>query len=259
MSARAPVAPPGRRRSVPVDARMRERRAVVQRTAGRRRLRRLLAGFVVVAVIGGAIAAVLSPLLALDDVTVVGAGARRAEVSAVVDRDRGSALLLLDTEDVVDRVERLSWVADAKVERELPNGLRIAVTARVPVAWVRAADGTIVIVDDRGFVLTGAPTPPSGLAELRGVTRVPAPGRRIGPATGARVAGALGPLAARVAAVVAAHGQAVLQLLDGPEVRFGALDRLEEKARSAAAILGATDPGTLTYVDVRVPSAPVTG
>lgn len=259
MSTRAPAAPTGRRRPVPVDPRMRERRVSVQRTAGRRRLRRLLAVFVVLAIIGGAIAVVLSPLLALDDVTVVGAGERAVEVRGVVDDDRGSALLLLDTGDVADRVERLSWVADAEVERELPNSLRIAVTPRVPVAWVRAADGTIALVDDRGVVLAGAPTSPSGLAELSGVTRVPALGGRISPAAGARVAAALGPLAGRVGAVVAADGQAVLHMLDGLEIRFGALDRLEEKARSAAAVLGATDPGTLTYVDVRVPSAPVTG
>jgi len=231
----------------------------VQRTAGRRRLRRLLVAFALLAIIGGAIAVVLSPLLALDDVTVLGAGARGAEVLAVTDNDRGSPLLLLDTGAVADRVERLSWVADAEVERELPNSLRIMVTSRVPVAWARAADGTIALVDDRGIVLAGAPAVPSGLAELSGLTRVPTLGGRINPVAGARVAAALGPLTGRVGAIVVGGGQAVLSMLDGPEIRFGALDRLEEKARSAAAVLGATDAGALAYIDVRVPSAPVTG
>jgi len=244
---------------VAVDHRMRERRVSVQRSAGRRRLRRLLAVAVLLAIIGGAIGVVLSPLLALDDVTVVGAGERTAEVRALVADDRGSSLLLLDTGDVADRVKRLSWVADAKVERELPNSLRVAVTPRVPVAWVRAADGSIVLVDDRGVVLADALTPPSGFAELSAVTRVPALGGRISPAAGARVAAALGPLTGRVSAVAVAHGQAVASLGDGRQIRFGALDRLGAKARSAAAVLGAADLGTLTYVDVRVPSAPVTG
>jgi cell division protein FtsQ len=215
--------------------------------------------FVVLAILGGAIAVVLSPLLALDDVTIIGAGARDAEVLAVTDDDRGSPLLLLDTGDVADRVERLSWVADARVERELPNSLRIVVTSRVPVAWARAADGRIALVDDRGVVLAGAPGVPSGLAELSGLTRVPALGGRIRPVVGARVAAALGPLTGRVGAIVVGGGQAVLSMLDGPEVRLGALDRLEEKARSAAAVLGATDAAALAYIDVRVPSAPVTG
>jgi cell division protein FtsQ len=219
----------------------------------------LLIVFVALAIIGGAIALVFSPLLALDDVTVVGAGGRDAEVLAVVDGDRGSPLLLLDAGDVADRVERLSWVADAQVERELPNSLRIVVTSRVPVAWARAADGSIALVDDRGVVLAGAAAAPSGLAELSGLTRVAARGGRISPVAGARIAAALGPLAGRVGAIVVGGGQAALSMLDGPEIRFGALDRLEEKARSAAAVLGATDAAALAYVDVRVPSAPVTG
>jgi len=231
----------------------------VQRTAGRRRLRRLLVMFVALATLGGAIAVVLSPLLALDDVTIISAGARDAEVLAVADDDRGSPLLLLDTGDVAHRVERLSWVADARVERELPNSLRIVVTSRVPVAWARAADGTIALVDGRGVVLAGAPGVPGGLAELSALTNVPALGGRISPVAGARVAAALGPLTGRVGAIVVGGGQAVLSMLDGPEIRLGALDRLEEKARSAAAVLGATDAAALAYIDVRVPSAPVTG
>ena len=259
MSTRTPTAPLGRRRPAPVDPRMRERRVSVQRTAGRRRLRRLLVVLVVLAIVGGVVAVVRSPLLALDEVTVVGAGARDAEVLAIVADDRGSPLLLLDTGDVADRVERLSWVAGAQVERELPNSLRIVVASRVPVAWARAADGTVALVDDRGMVLASAPAVPTGLAELSGLTRVPALGGRISPVAGARIAAALGPLAGRVGAIVVGGGQAVLSMLDGPEVRFGALDRLEEKARSAAAVLGATDAAALAYIDVRVPSAPVTG
>jgi cell division septal protein FtsQ len=219
----------------------------------------VLVVLVVLVMIAGAAALVLSPLLALDDVTVAGAGDRRSEVRAVLEEDRGAALLLLDTGDVADRVKRLVWVADAEVARELPNSLRIVVTPRVAVAWARAADGTIALVDHRGVVFGSAPVAPVGLAELSGVTTVPALGGRIGPSAGARVAAALGPLAGSVGAVVIADGQAVLRMLDGPEIRLGTLDRLEEKARSAAAVLGATDPGNLTYVDVRVPSAPVTG
>jgi cell division protein FtsQ len=214
----------------------------------------------VLAVIGGAIGVVLSPLLALDDVTVVGAGDRAAEVHRVVDGDLGSALLLLDTGAVAGRVERLPWVADARIERELPNSLRIVVTERAPVAWARTADGSVALVDGRGFVLAVALTPPDGMPELRDIAQVPPLGGRISPTGGARVAAALEPLAGRIKDVVVdADGQTVLHVLDGPELRFGGPDRLAEKARSAAAVLQATDPSSLTYVDVRVPSAPVTG
>ena len=260
MTARAPAKPTERRAPAGVDPRMRDRRVSVQRTAGRRRLRRFLVVVVVLGVIGGAIAVVLSPLLALDDVTVVGAGDRAAEVQRVADEDLGSALLLLDTGAVARRVELLPWVVDARVERELPNSLRIVVTERTPAGWARAADGSVALVDARGFVLGVVPAPPDGMPELRGVSRVPPLGGRIAPTDGARVAAALDPLAGRIRDVVVGQdGQIVLHLIDGPDLRFGGPDRLAEKARSAAAVLQAADPSSLTYVDVRVPSAPVTG
>lgn len=259
MSGRAAAAPGGVRTRPAVDPRFRERRVSVQREAGRRRLRRLLGVVALLATGGVAAAIVLSPLLALDEVAVTGAGERAAEVRAASGDALGSPLLLVDTGAVEAQVEQLSWVADAAVARELPNTLRITVTPRVAVAWARDAKGALALVDARGVVLGTAAVPPEGLVELLGVTGIPAPGQRLAPSAPARVAAALGPLAGRVATVVVARGQAVLQLAGGPEVRFGGLDRLAEKARASAAVLDAIAPGTVGYVDVRVPSAPVTG
>ncbi len=242
-----------------VDPRMRDRRVAVQRDAGRRRLRRLLLALAVLAIATAAVGVVLSPLLAVDDIAIAGAGDRAPEVRAVADDDLGSALLLLDTGGVADRVETLPWVASARVERELPNTVRITVTPRVPVAFARAADGTVGLVDGRGVVLAVAPSPPLGLVELTGVTDVPPLGERVDARDAARVAAGLGPLAGRVATITVVDGRAALRIVSGPEVRLGTLDRVEEKARAADAVLGATALGALTYIDVSVPSAPVTG
>jgi hypothetical protein len=54
-------------------------------------------------------------------------------------------------------------------------------------------------------------------------------------------------------------GQAALLVIDGPEVRLGDLDRLDEKMRAADAVLRSLAGTPVTYVDVRVPSGPVTG
>ncbi len=244
---------------VALDPRIRERRVAVQRDAGRRRLRRLLVALAVLAVLSAAVGVVLSPLLAIDDIAITGAGDRAREVRAIVEDDRGSALLLLDTGAVADRVETLSWVARAQVERELPNTVRVTVTPRVPVAYAGAADGGFGLVDGRGVVLATAPSPPPGLPALVGVADVPPLGGRVDAIDAARVAAALGPLAGRVATITVADGQASLTVVSGPEVRLGALHRVAEKARAADAVLAATASATLTYIDVRVPSAPVTG
>jgi cell division septal protein FtsQ len=55
------------------------------------------------------------------------------------------------------------------------------------------------------------------------------------------------------------RGAGALTLADGRVVRLGDLTHLAEKARAAAAVLGAPALPPIGYVDVRVPSAPVTG
>jgi cell division protein FtsQ len=238
---------------------MRDRRVEVTRAAGRRRLRRLVVVIVLVGAVFGAGALLLSPLLDVDDVTITGAGPRVDEVRKAAEVEQGAALLLIDTGAVADRIESLAWVADAEVTRELPGTLAIRVTSRAPVAFVARSDGTFGVVDPTATVVSIEPTPPAGLASLVSTTPDAELGDLVKPTTSARVAAHLGPLAGRVERVSVERGQAALLMAGGPEVRLGGLDRLDEKARAADAVLATLAGAPVTYVDVRVPSAPVTG
>ncbi|MEX2254745.1 MAG: FtsQ-type POTRA domain-containing protein [Acidimicrobiia bacterium] len=229
------------------------------RAAGRRRLRRLLVVVVLLAAAGVVAGIVWSPFLDVDKVTIVGAGERGAEVRAAVAVDRGSPLLLVDTDAAEERIEALAWVGDAEVSRELPGTLAVAVAAPPPVAVAGPPDGQVALVDATGIVVGVVRTAPGGLAALVTSTPPPEAGDRIRPAAAAEVAGAIGPLAGRVARVSVDDGRAALLLVDGVEVRLGNLDRLAEKARAADAVLGAPGVAGIAYVDVSVPSAPVTG
>ena len=223
---RAPgVARPKRRPRVarpPMDARIRDRRVAVLRAEGRRRLHRLFAVLGVLATAALAAGAVLSPVLDVDRIAVRGAPAGAAaavrEAAAI---DRGEPLLLVDTGDVAERIEQLPWVADARVERELPGVLAVEVVPRTAAGWVPAADGTFLVIDTRGGVLTTATTQPAGLPRLgTGTAEVGA--TRVEPAM-ARVAGALTPeIRARAVAVGVAGGDAAVALADGPQLRLGA-------------------------------------
>ncbi len=237
---------------------MRERRIQVTRSAGRRRLRRLVIVVVVFGAAFGAGGIVLSPLLDVDRVTIRGAGPRSDEVRESIEVARGDALLLVDTDAAAERIEELPWVADADVARELPGTVAIRVRSRAPVAYVPRTDGTFAVVDPTGTVVAVESAVPVGLTAL--VTDVADldPGEAITPRAAARVAAALGPLAGRIARVMVEDGQAALLVVDGPEIRLGSVDRLEEKARAADAVLTSLAGAPVTYVDVRVPSAPVT-
>ncbi len=256
-----------------VDPRIAERRVTVTREAGRRRLRRLVVACVLLLVTGAAGGAVFSPLLDVDRFDVRGADDRVAEVIAASGIEQGAPILLTDIGGAEARIAALPWVGAVRVERGLPGTIRIVVSASVPVAWAYVVDGSVVYLDARGRTqVAGAPVgdpAASGLPEIvvtpedltaqEPTPRQDGSGAHLTPPGAARVAASLGPLAGRVAAITVTNGVAVLRLGAGPEVRFGSLTRLAEKARAAAAVLGSSGIEEASYLDVSVPGAPVTG
>lgn len=260
--ARVPPRRPPRRvapRRVAMDARLRDRRVAVIRAEGRKRLHRLFAALGVLACAALAAGAVLSPILDVDRIAVRGAPAGTEDaIRDAAGIDHGEPLLLVNTADVAARIEGLRWIADARVERELPGVLAVEVTPRTPAGWAPATDGTFLVIDSRGDVVTSAAAPPAGLPRLGTETAEPS-ARTFLPAA-ARVAGALTPeLRARAVAVGVSGGEAAVALADGPQIRLGAPREVAAKARAAAAVLAATAGAPVAYIDVRVPSAPVTG
>lgn len=253
-----PGADLGLRRAM--DPRIRARRIAVARAQGRRRLRVLVVVAAVVVTVGVAYLVVESSLLDVDGVEVVGTvhlAPGAVEAAAAV--PSGAALLRVDTGAIADRVEELPWVARAAVRRDLPGTVRIEVTERTPRAFVRAEDGTVVLIGADGTVLGGAPAPPAAVLEVLGLRRTPTAGSLLSPPGAASALDAFpDELAARIDAILLAEPGAVsLRLRDGGAIRLGRLDDLAAKGAAAAAVLARLpDDVVLEYVDVRVPSAP---
>jgi cell division protein FtsQ len=258
MSTRAPA----RRQPAPkaIDPRIRERRVAVLRAQGRRRLRWLIGLFVV-----GVLAAVAwlvthSALLDVEHVRVIGTQhATAAEVRLAAGVDRGDAMLFVDTGAIEHDVERVAWVDRARVERSLSGELAIHVTERRPAAWARRAPDRVALVDTRGRVLSDAPQPPAELPEVAGLSAVPPAGRQIVPAAGGVLEKLPSELRVLTTRIAVQEGAVAVALHEGTEVRLGSPDRVAAKARAALAVLGATTGAPPRYIDVRVPSAPVTG
>ena len=246
-----------------VDPRIRARRVAVVRAQGRRRLRVLVIAATAAGVVIGAWLLVTSPLLDVDRIAVRGAGGVPDEaIRSAAGIEAGDALLLLDLGAVERRVEQVPAVLEAHADRELPDRVRITVVEREPAAWGSRGDGTVAILDRTGRVIADAAADaPPALPEVQGLARLPAAGRtstRGGDATG--VLDDLAPeLRVRVAAVAASGGVVVLRLDDGVEVRLGPPRGIAGKARTALAVLTTLGDAPVAYVDVRVPSAPVTG
>jgi len=244
------LAPPKRRTApTPPEVRTARRRNLVVSLA-------VLTAFILLL-----LGAVMSPLLDIEQIQVVGAGS--AEHVAAIRRasglEVGDPIVTFLPGSAAGKVDDLPWVASAHVSRHLPDIVRITVTERDPVAWVKAGSRTLV-VDSTGRVLWRADAPPAGLPELLGIADAGGPGGLVRPVVLPAAAAALGAdLASRTASVSLNDGTVTVQVGGGPELRFGAPTQVAAKARVANAVLAALGGNAVSYIDVTVPAAPVSG
>ena len=241
----------------PIDPRVRARWISARRAEGRRRLRIFVVVLAVVTLGALAWGVTVSPILDVNQVVVRGVDRLDANtVTKAAGVHTGDALVWLGTSTAAARVESLSWVADARVEREFPGTVRIVVVERKPVAWVDA--DPVVLVDRQGRVLDTVAAAPPAFPQLVGAESAPE-GAHVRPRAAARVAAAFGPNAAGVAAVTVRDGSATAHLADGIEVRFGYPTALVQKVRAALAVVAALGARPTAYIDVSVPATPVSG
>lgn len=137
-----------------VPERLRRRRVEVRRGRGRRRLHRVTAFGALAVVLAAGWGLLRSPVLAVDEVVVVGSShVGRAEVARTGDLRKGVAMMDVSPAREQRRLEALPWVARATVTREWPNRVRVTLVDRVPVAQVASSGSTYALVDDGGRVL----------------------------------------------------------------------------------------------------------
>jgi cell division protein FtsQ len=241
-----------------MDPRLRERRIEVARDRGRRRLHRLVAVLVVVALVVGAYGLTRSPLLDVDRIVVSGADRTGApQVRRASGLRTGDPLLGLDAAGAARRLEALPWVAGASVSKAWGGTVRIVVRERSAVAVV-GSGASARLVDATGRVL--APATAQDRDRLPAVAGAVAdPGATLGP-TQRAVVGVVGDLPAALRAQVdrAWRGRAgvVLVLDDAIVVRWGAAGDSSAKANALSLLLEQADRSTIASIDVTVPGSP---
>jgi cell division protein FtsQ len=282
-----------------VDPRIRSRRAAVARREGRRRLWVLVGLLAVSAAVVGGWSLLHSRWFDARVVTVVGADHTPVpEIERVAGVAHHPPLLDVDPGAVAARLERLPWISQATVSRQWPDGLRIAVTERMPVAVMstappatpvtpsaapapagaRPAGATAptpaakapaagapgwALIDRSGRVLADVASPPAHLVRLAGAAAPGAPGADLAPllAPGIAVASSLPKaFAAQVTAVdVGAGGQVTLTLTTPVTISLGTATQLPKKYEDAAAILAGAKLVRGDVIDVSVPDSPTVG
>jgi cell division protein FtsQ len=208
-------------------------------------------------------------MFAVDTIRVEGAApAVAAQVERELRHFDGRSLVSIDASGVEQRVDGLSTVRSATVDRAFPHTLVVRVSPELPVAVLRRGADSF-LVSARGRVIG-----PVMRATHRSLPRIWLPATT-SIELGAFLGGADGGLAARslaafvgsgftrqVAFVRALDGQITLGLRGGLEIRLGAPVDLPLKIAIAHGIvptLARPSAGGPTYLDVAVPERPVAG
>ena len=160
-SARTPASPTsadreGTRRVVPAADRF---RALVSPRPWLRRRRTILAvsAGLLVLVLAAVGVLLYAPAFRIADVEVAGTGYVDAQaVRRAADPALGTSILSLPAGQITADVEAIPGVESASVERTWPDGIRVTVRERTPIATVATADGGTAVVDAEGKELPAA-------------------------------------------------------------------------------------------------------
>ena len=241
------------------DPRLRQRRVEVERT----RRRRILGVLTTLAIAGVCVwGAFFSPLLAVQEVRLVGsAHTTRREVLAATGV-AGDNLLLVSAGKLEEQVQGLPWVARAKVDRILPDTVRVTISERraamvidsVRGSWTVDKTGRVLQqghAGDKLPVLEAAATgelEPGKVVTAEGAVAVLEMWRSLPVRLREDVVALFAPTAERIS----------FSLADRTLVRYGGARLLGSKRRVLVALLARLrEQGrAAAYIDVRVPSNP---
>ncbi|HEY7917338.1 MAG TPA: FtsQ-type POTRA domain-containing protein [Acidimicrobiales bacterium] len=261
-----PIPPPADELSS-IDPRIRQRRADIQRSQGRRRLRWIIAVVAALSLVAAIVGLLHTPMFSARVVTVTGAHPHTssAAIVAAAGLDHHPPLISTDPGATARRVEALPFIAGAEVHRHWPDGVQIAVTERVPVVQMAGPGASWSTLDGHGRTLQVGPVPVPGLTVLvvhtaRGVV-APAPvGGSTPPEAGPALAVSrtLPPaFASQVRSVsMAPDGSIGLALDSGITVLLGTGTDLPTKYEDVAAILAHASLHPTSTIDVTVPQSP---
>jgi cell division protein FtsQ len=225
------------------------------------RRRTLLVAAAIAVLLGGSLLWLRdSSFFKVEEVRVTGAsGPDASKVEAALRSvARDMTTLNVDEKALRQAVERYPTVGSLEIDSDLPNGLRITVLERRPVAIVTVAGREVPLTAD-GRMLEGA-TAASDLPTLSVKTE---PGRNLSDDRGrqllAMVAAAPTPLRKRARRAYLGPNGLTLSMDEGPSLYFGNADALGRKWQAASRVLA--DPTTegARYIDVRVPARTAVG
>jgi len=226
--------------------------------------RSILTGLGLIAIAAGAYAAARqTSMFSVSRIEVAGGTPElRAQVRHELSTLRGTSLLSLDGAALEGRVESLPTIVSARYDRAFPHTLRLTVVPEVPVAVLHRGSETWLLSGRGRAVKRIQPRTRPFLPRIwvTRATQVEA-GAFVEPDGAGRAARALAlgsRFPGRIATAAMTHGELVLRLRSGIELRLGQPADVRLKLAIARRALRDLPAGSV-YLDVSVPGRPVAG
>ena len=222
-------------RATGIEPKLRQRRAAVHKARGRKRLRWVVAVFAVLILVVAGLAVLGSSVFSIETVSVSDAVYSRDELQPIIDDLTGEPTLRADTGGFEERIERIPWVEEARVDTKFPDSASIEIRERVPAATFQGGDSRFRVIDSEGRVLDVVDGQPVDFMLVRSENPPSPEAGEFAPAgfvAAAAMARALTPSVRPITEVidVANDGSDVrLALTGGTEVRLGSGDDLVDK------------------------------
>lgn len=253
---------PKTRAQAEAEARRTEREAKARNDRLKRRVRVAAVAAAVVVVLFGCVALYRAPIFTVTHVEVVGnSHVGSDQIRRLADVPADATLIRFPGDAVAARVAADPWIADVSVSRVFPNGMRIRVTERTPIALVDAGKA-FWLIDATGLVIAKRST--EDTASLPVIRDVPGldlkAGRRASSEPLLNAVKVLGGISREIAGTVRAVSAATI---DGTtlftanriEIVIGEATDLATKDALVRRILAEQD-GKVVSIDVRVIDRP---
>lgn len=228
-------------------------------------LRFIITVAAVVAIIFGGIFVYRSDLLAVRNVNVTGVShLTNQEITQLAAVPDSSTLLRLDTAGITERLKTHPWIQSVSIHRSFPDSITIDITERTPAAVVKLSDKSIWVVSTDGAWLSAATKDDwksnHKIIDVSSTLESPVAGSDCndeGIENAIAVYDGISDKLAKKVKNISAESAAktTLTLKGGVTVAFGEASDLDLKEADIWALLDEYD-GTVSYINVRVPSRP---
>lgn len=180
------------------------------------------------------------------------------KVTEIVSQLKDEPMYRVDTSKIEDQLSELIYVSEVSIDKTWPSSINVVISRRVPSGYVQTDKG-FVLVDSTGMSFQKEKSVPNGLPSFEGMSAITF-SEKIPDKTYVNVLNESPPeIKGQIIAVRKVKNDYTIELNDGIDVKLGDSSQLKQKLAITWSILNAKKRSEIGYIDVSVPSLPVSG